>query len=45
VYIVANGVIENSVILVENGKIARVLRGIDVPSDATVVEAPVSYRG
>ncbi len=45
VYTVANGVIENGVVLVEAGKIVRVGQNLDVPSDATVVEAAVVIPG
>ncbi len=45
VYTVSGNVIENGVILIEDGKIARIGQGIDVPSDATVVEAAVVIPG
>ncbi len=45
VYTVANGIIENGVVLIEDGKIVRVGSNLDVPSDATVVEAAVVIPG
>ena len=45
IYTVANGVIENGVVLIENGKITRVGQSLDVPSGVTVVHAPVVIPG
>ncbi len=45
VYTVANGVIENGVVLVEGGKITRVGQGIEIPRGVTVVEAAAVIPG
>ena len=45
IYTVSGGVIENGMILVENGKIARVGRSLSVPAGARVLEAPVVIPG
>ena len=45
IYTVSNGIIENGTILIEGGKITRVGQNIDVPTDATVVEAAVVIPG
>jgi len=45
IFTVANGVIENGVILIEDGKITRLGQGIDVPRGVTVVDAPVVIPG
>ena len=45
VFTVSNGVIENGVILIENGKITRVGQGVDVPRGATVVNAAAVIPG
>lgn len=45
IYTVAGGLIENGVVLIENGKIIRVGGEIPIPSDLTVVEAPVVIPG
>ncbi|NJD18682.1 MAG: amidohydrolase family protein, partial [Gemmatimonadetes bacterium] len=44
-YTVSGGVMENGMILVENGKIARVGRSLPVPAGTRVLEAPVVIPG
>ncbi len=45
IYTDAGGLIENGVVLIENGKIARVGRDLAIFSDVTVVELPVVIPG
>ncbi len=45
IYTVANGVIENGVVLIEDGKIVRVGAGTSVPNGVTVVSAAVVIPG
>ncbi len=45
IFTVSNGTIENGVILIEDGKIARVGLGFELPNDAEVVDAKIVIPG
>jgi imidazolonepropionase-like amidohydrolase len=45
IYTVSDGVIENGMILIEDGKIARVGRGFDIPRGVQVLDATVVTPG
>jgi imidazolonepropionase-like amidohydrolase len=45
IYTVSGGVLENAVILIENGKIVRVGDNVDVPAGAEILEANVVIPG
>ncbi|MCK5650926.1 MAG: amidohydrolase family protein, partial [Gemmatimonadetes bacterium] len=45
IYTVSDGVIENGMILIEDGKISRVGRGFDIPRGAQVLDATVVTPG